>query len=123
MTELLSTLQRNSQNFLSERPTLASTQHDPLTILYLALEEMHELEQATTREEVVSEFTDVFNYLAQLALFYQITEDEIKDVSRYKYTIRNHIKYPPEDDGIVSQQNQRAFYELREKIGNGNDYF
>lgn len=123
---MLTELQQNSHNFLKERPSIASKQVEPLVLLQLALEEVHELIEAVgegDRKNIVGELTDVFNYLAQFAFMAEIDEREITDYSRWVYEVRNYQKYPPEDDGVVSSQNQRALWEMRQKYGVGNDTY
>lgn len=88
----------------------------------MALEEMHELMEAEG-DEVLGELTDVLNYLAQFAFLAGVSEEQILSYSRWVYDIRNYQKYPPEEDGVISRQNQRAFWEMRQKYGEGNDYF
>ena len=124
---LLNELQQNSGRFLIERPTIAQNQVNPMVVAALAWHEFDELivELATggSREAVVAEFTDVLNYLAQLAKMLQIDESEVLDRSRYVYEWRNYEKYRPEDEGVVSRQNQIAFWAQRNKVGVGNDYY
>jgi len=128
---MINKLQQLSGEFLEARPTTASEQMTPIAVAMLAWHEFDELAQELvddyTREEVVSELTDVFNYLAQLMTVLGISEDEIVAESTWKYRIRNSVKYSQEDDGIVSRQNQIAHWEQNKKYGNpmqpGNDYF
>ena len=124
---LFNELQQNSGRFLKERPTIDQSQVSPMVVASLASDEfvelVAELAQGGSREAVVAEFTDVLNYLAQLASMLQIDESEVLDRSKYTYEWRNYEKYRPEDDGVVSRQNQIAFWEQRNKVGVGNDYY
>ena len=128
---MIKQLQELSGQFLAERPTTESEQITPIAVAMLAWHEFDELAQELvddyTREEVVSELTDVFNYLAQLMTVLGISEDEIVKESTWKYKIRNHVKYPSQDDGVVSRQNQIAHWEQNKKYGNpmqpGNDVY
>jgi len=116
---MLNELQQNSGRFLVERPSIAQNQVSPMVVATLASDEFDELiaELATggSREAVVAEFTDVLNYLAQLAKMLEIDESEVLARSKYTYEVRNYRKYPPEDDGKVSRQNQIAFWEQNQK--------
>lgn len=128
---MIKQLQELSSQFLAERPTIQASQLTPIAVALLAwqeFDELHaELSNGADPKEVVSELTDVFNYLAQLMTVLGVSEDEIVKESTYKYTRRNHVKYSPDDDGVVSKQNQVAFWEQNKKYGNpmqpGNDYY
>lgn len=96
----------HSRKWLEDRPSLAKQQlENPLFSLRRAQDEIAELvdalEQGLSRDEIMGELTDVFNFLAtaEYILFKQFgfTEDELVDRSRTIYQVSHAIKYDPRD--------------------------
>ena len=112
---LLKEAENNSSRFLNERPALKDT-HLATVSAVLLLEEVEEFIAELPggdREKILDEFTDIVNYVAQIKATlldkYGITEQELVDISRYKYEIRNEHKCPAEDyqEGNSSEIRQR----------------
>jgi len=139
MTNLFERAKNNSAQFLEDRPTLKESQN-PEIVAQLILGEVVEFVDALrggVREEILDEFTDVVNYVAQslasLAEDYGITEQEIADRSDYKYKVRNEHKYPKDNyqdgdpvearNGNILRWTLLQVYHNTPEQGLGNEYY
>ena len=112
-------LQNNANFWLKERPTLFERQsknpQDIIGYLHQELDELLEaIEAPLERKDVLSEITDVANYVAQLVYFIQVlyglSDEEILGEALFKYQLRNSYRYPQElfQSGDAKQARQTA---------------
>ena len=93
-------LQAYALQWLKERPTLAREQlHSPHFLIQRLIDEANELLEAIdgdNQQDILDEYTDLANFFASLEYVMQgmgITPEAVSDHSRFKYAVRNTVKY------------------------------
>lgn len=135
-------LQAYALQWLKDRPRLAEEQlENPVFALKRMVDEVNELLEAIERGDVadiLDEWTDVANFFASAEAVieeqYGITHEQVATHSRYKYLIRNTLKYPakgyengtPAKEQLRADTNQWYFWQAYlgcAEIGAGNEYY
>ncbi len=96
-------LQQYALDWLQNRPTLAKEQlSSPHFLITRLIDEAKELLEAVdggNPEDILDEYTDLANFFASLEYVMQgmgIEAEQVSNHSRFKYGIRNDIKYKKE---------------------------
>ncbi len=96
-------LQQYALDWLQNRPTLAKEQlSSPHFLITRLIDEAKELLEAVdggNPEDILDEYTDLANFFASLEYVMQgmgIEAEQVSNHSRFKYEIRNDIKYKKE---------------------------